>query len=134
MDAEVGGQEPAAAPYVPAPPEKDTPYDLKEAYDYYLTPRCQHPRAANKMLVRSLPLVLNFDAFHLADVYLKQPILLIVGEKAGSKWHTDKLDKAIGGTAKKIIVPEGTHMDFYDKLDYVDPAVKDVILFMNENL
>lgn len=25
----------------------------------------------------------------------------------------------------KVVVPKETHMDFYDKLDYVDPAVKD---------
>jgi fermentation-respiration switch protein FrsA (DUF1100 family) len=68
---------------------------MKEAHDYYLTPRSQHPRAANKMLIRSLPLILNFDAFQFAEIFLKRPVLLIAGEKAGSKWHTEKLDKQI---------------------------------------
>lgn len=130
----VKGADRAAAPYVPPQPDENTPYDLKEANDYYLTPRCQHPRAANKMLIDSLPRVLNFDAFHLADVFLKQPTLLIVGADAGSKWHTDKLDKLIGGATKKVVVPKGTHMDFYDKLPFVDPAVKDVADFMKTYL
>lgn len=123
----------AAAPYVP-PVDDKTPYDMKEAYDYYLTPRAQHPRAENKMLFRSFPHVLNFDAFHLADLYLKQPVLLIAGEKAGSKWHTDKLDKIIGGATKKVIVPKATHMDFYDKEEFVGPAVDNVVEFMKSNL
>lgn len=135
MEAEVvKGAECAAAPYVPPQPDDKTPYDLKEANDYYLTPRAQHPRAANKMLLRSLPRVLNFDALHLADVFLKQPTMLIAGENAGSRWHTEKLDKLIGGATKTIIVPKGTHMDFYDKLPFVDPAVKNVTEFMKAKL
>lgn len=75
---------------------------MKEALDYYLTSRAQHPYTANKMWVRSLPL----DAFHFAEIFLKQLALLIAGEKAGSRWDTEKLDKQIGGGAK-VIVPMG---------------------------
>lgn len=64
LSAENGGAEYAISLYVPATPDDETPFDLKEAYDYYLTPRAQHPRAENKMLVRSTPLVMKFDAFH----------------------------------------------------------------------
>ncbi|KAJ6155899.1 X-Pro dipeptidyl-peptidase (S15 family) protein [Penicillium chermesinum] len=134
ITAENNGAEPAAAPYVPPQLDDKTPADMKEAHDYYLTPRAQHPRACNKMLIRSFPLVLNFDAFHLADLYLTQPTLLIAGEKAGSLWHTEKLDKLIGGASKKLIVPGGTHMDFYDQDKYVDLAVKNVSEFMSEKL
>jgi fermentation-respiration switch protein FrsA (DUF1100 family) len=134
IKAENNGAERAAAPYVPPQLDDQTPYDLKEAHDYYLTPRAQHPRAANKMLIRSLPLVLNFDAFHLADVFLKQPVLLIVGEDAGSRWHTEKLDKTIGGATKKIVVPKATHMDFYDREQFVDLAVKNISEFMTAKL
>jgi len=127
-------REAAAAPYVPPQSDDKTPHDLKEAYDYYLTPRAQHPHAANKMLIRSPPLVLNFVAFHLANGYLRQPVLLIVGEVAGSTAHTEKLDKIIGGATKKVVVPKGTHMDFYDKERFVDPAVRDVSEFMKAQL
>jgi fermentation-respiration switch protein FrsA (DUF1100 family) len=134
ITAENSGTELASAPYVPPQLDDKTPFDLKEAHDYYLTPRAQHPHAANKMLIRSLPLVLNFDAFQFAEIFLKQPVLLIAGEKAGSRWHTEKLDKQIGGATKKVIVPNGTHMDFYDKQPYVDEAVKNVVEFMKEKL
>ena len=131
--AENSGSEPAIAPYIPNLDDK-TPYDLKEAHDYYFTPRAQHPRAENKMLIRSLPLALTFDAFYLADTFLKQPVLLIVGEKAGSRWHSERLDKLIGGTAKKVIIPNCTHIDLYDREQNVDVAVKNVVDFMKEKL
>lgn len=134
ITAEVKGAERAAAPYVPPQPDDKTPRDMKEASDYYLTPRAQHPRAENKMLFLSFPRVLTFDAFHLADVFLKQPSLLIAGEKAGSLWHTERLDKLVGGATKKIIVPNGAHMDFYDNEAYVGPAAKNVAEFMNQHL
>lgn len=134
ISSENKGAEAISAPYVPPELDDKTPYDLKEAHDYYLTPRAQHPRAANKMLLRSLPRVLNFDAFHLADIFLKQPTLLIAGEDAGSRWHTEKLDKLIGGATKKVVVPKGTHMDFYDKEPFVNPAVKDIAEFMKAKL
>lgn len=134
ITAEAKGGERAAAPYVPSQPDDKTPEDLREACDYYLTPRAQHPRAQNKMLYLSFPRVLTFDAFHLADLFLKQPALLIAGDKAGSLWHTEKLAKLVGGSAKKSIVPNGKHMDFYDNEAYVGPAAKDVAAFMKQHL
>ena len=133
MQAEVTQKaEHAAAPYVPPTLDDSVPYDLKEAHEYYLTPRCQHPRAANKMLIDSLPRVLTFDAFAFADRFLTQPALLIYGENAGSAWHTERLAKMIGATPH--VVPGGTHMDFYDKEDFVGPAARDVSEFMRKEL
>ncbi|KAI9034736.1 alpha/beta hydrolase, partial [Aspergillus affinis] len=77
--------------YVPTVPDENTPYDLRDAADYYLTPRAQHPNAQNKMLVRSQQLILNFDAWDFADMYLTQPTLIIYGDLAESKWHSERL-------------------------------------------
>lgn len=128
------GAELAVAPYVPPQVDENTPKDFQEAHEYYLTPRAQHARAENKMLLRSLPLVLNFDASHLANLYLTQPVLLIAGENAGSRWHTERLDKLIGGASKNVTIPKATHMDLYDKLDFFGPAVKEVAEFMKTKL
>lgn len=134
MTAEVKGAERAAAPYVPPLPDDKTPRDMREARDYYLTPRAQHPRAENKMLFMSFPRVLTFDAFMFADVFLKQPTLLIAGDQAGSLWHTEKLNKLIGGATKKYIVSGAAHMDFYDNEKYLAPAADDVAGFMKQHV
>ncbi|PHH70746.1 hypothetical protein CDD82_6951 [Ophiocordyceps australis] len=129
----MAGTDPTSAPYVAAQPGSDTPADLREAADYYLTPRAQHARATNTMLLQSVPRIMTFDAFYLADIFLKQPLLLIAGDKAGSLWHTEKLDQLVGGATKKVIVPGATHIDFYDK-DPVQPAIDEIASFMKANL
>jgi fermentation-respiration switch protein FrsA (DUF1100 family) len=35
---------------------------------------------------------------------------------------------------RNSVVPDGTHMDFYDKLEYVDLAVKDIAEFMGQHV
>ncbi|KAB8238701.1 hypothetical protein ETB97_003702 [Aspergillus alliaceus] len=99
---------------------QDATISKRLASAYYLSPRAQHPRAENKMLYLSFPHVMTFDASHIADVFLKQPSLLIAGEKAVSIWHSDKLDKLIGGATKKVIVPHGTYMDFTARKNMLD--------------
>ncbi|KAK6524469.1 hypothetical protein TWF281_011377 [Arthrobotrys megalospora] len=135
------GEEGKYAPYVPTKCDDSTPFDLKEAADYYLTPRAQHPRAENKMLISSFPLILTFDAFEFADVYLTQPVCCVVGGNAGSKWHTDQLDAILKkgksgskGVEKLVVVEGGTHMDFYDREEFVGRAVQEVGGFLKDKL
>jgi hypothetical protein len=40
----------------------------------------------------------------------------------------------IGGAARLLIVPNATHMDFYDRLEYIDPAVEEAVSFFYEHL
>jgi uncharacterized protein len=58
--AEAQGAEAAFSPYVPAEPDKDTPYDLVQASEYYLTPRAARPNSKNKYLMSKslLPLLM----------------------------------------------------------------------------
>lgn len=85
--AEAGGAEIAYAPYVPAEPDGNTPYDLMQAGEYYLTPHAKHPNAKNRYLMaKSLPKIFGYDAFHLVEDLLTQPILMVAGSDAGSRW------------------------------------------------
>jgi len=127
-----GTEEAVYQPYFPDPVTNSTPYDLVQANEYYLTPRGQYPTSRNVMVPESLPLILGFDAFLGADAYLTQPTLLIVGAEAGSLWHTERLDGMIGGATRLVVVPGATHMDFYDRLEYVDPAVEEAVGFFRE--
>ncbi|WP_458319921.1 alpha/beta hydrolase [Mycolicibacterium brisbanense] len=133
--AEARGAELAFAPYVPAQPDADTPYDLKQAADYYLTPRAQHPNAQNKYLMsKSLSKIFAFDAFHLVEDLLTQPILMVAGSEAGSLWATTGLHSRVRSDKKLVIVDGATHMDFYDVPKYVDLAVAEAVPFFHQNL
>ncbi|MCW1249465.1 alpha/beta hydrolase [Acaricomes phytoseiuli] len=111
------------------------PRDLAEAYDYYLTSRAQHPNAQNRyLLTESIPRIMGFDAFHLAEDLLTQPLLIVAGSEAGSLWHSTELYSKARSEKKLVIIPGGAHMDFYDVPEYVDQAVAEAEPFFAENL
>ncbi|CAM3037063.1 alpha/beta hydrolase [Skermania piniformis] len=133
--AEAGGAEPYNAQYVPVELDESTPRDLAEAHDYYLTPRAQHPNAQNKyLLAQSIPRILAFDAFHLVEDLLTQPILIVAGSDAGSLWHSTELHSRARSSKKLVVVDGAAHMDFYDVPKYVDRAVAEAVPFFTENL
>ncbi|KAL2813044.1 X-Pro dipeptidyl-peptidase protein [Aspergillus cavernicola] len=135
IQAEANGNKPEFINYVPSVPDESTPYDLRDAADYYLTPRAQHPNAQNKMLARSQQLILNFDAWDFADMYLNQPTLLIYGDLAESKWHSERFYNKMQGNNTKVsqyVIPGGRHMDFYDRPTYVDPSVQRIADFFRQ--
>ncbi|MFI8347890.1 hypothetical protein [Streptomyces sp. NPDC085596] len=50
------------------------------AVEYYRTPRGQHPDSPDKLRLAGLEAAFGFDAFHLAEVLLTQPLQVIVGD------------------------------------------------------
>ncbi|MEH0580247.1 alpha/beta hydrolase [Streptomyces sp. B21-108] len=133
--AEVLGAETAYLPYVPAEPDENTPRDLVEAHDYYLTPRAQHPNAKNKFLfTKSVSRLFTFDAFHMVEDLLTQPLLVIAGSDAGSLWMSIELHGRARSSKKLVVVEGGAHMDFYDVPKYVDRAIEEATPFFTENL
>lgn len=133
--AEVQGAEVAYLPYVPAEPDANTPRDLVEAGDYYLTPRAQHPNAKNMFLfTKSVSRIFTFDAFHMVEDLLTQPILIVAGSEAGSLWMSTELHGRVRSPKKLQVVEGGTHMDFYDVPKYVDQAIAAAAPFFTEHL
>lgn len=133
--AESNGADAAYLPYVPAETDENTPRDLVEANDYYLTPRAQHPNAKNKFLfTKSVSRIFTFDAFHLVEDLLTQPTLIVAGSDAGSLWMSTELHGRVRSPKKLVVVEGGTHMDFYDVPKYVDRAVAEAVPFFQENL
>lgn len=55
--------------------------DLIEAVDYYTTSRGQSPNSPNKLKFTSLDALLGFDAFHLVEELLTQPLQIVIGDK-----------------------------------------------------
>lgn len=133
--AEAQGAEAAFSPYVPAEPDEDTPYDLVQASEYYLTPRAAHPNAKNKYLMsKSLSKIFAFDAFHLVEDLLTQPILMVAGSDAGSLWNSTGLHARVRSEKNLVIVEGGRHMDFYDVPKYVDRADAEAAPFFEKHL
>jgi fermentation-respiration switch protein FrsA (DUF1100 family) len=71
----------------------------------------------------------------LAEVFLTQPLQIVAGSVAGSKWMSDDLYKRAASKDKKFHIVEGpNHMSLYDVLKYVDEAVSVLATFFKSNL
>lgn len=134
---EARGGEPRYLQYVPNSPEEideNTSTIQKEAYEYYRTPRCQYPTSVNKYLFTSNDKLAAFDAFAHIDTVSPRPLLFIVGSKADTLYFTnDAYSRA--REPKEVYTIEGaSHVDLYDKPEFVEQVVEKLIIFFQENL
>ena len=94
--AQVNGGELVYIPLTPQSKEGITLPDMLEAIDYYWTPRAQHPRAVSRMLLVDLAQQATFDAFHLVEQFLTQPLLIVAGTAANTLWFSEELYRRAG--------------------------------------
>ncbi len=116
--------------------EEDAPNEeLRQAWEYYHTDRCQHPNAPGFMTARSLTQLITYNAYYLAEAFLTQPVLCIVGDEAGSKWMSDNLIARAASTDKQMRIVKGAnHMSLYDQPNYVDDALSALMPFFERTL
>ena len=93
-----------------------------EAVHAYYRGRAFHPRSINSNAIWSSTTPYGFFNFPL-DTHVEElsprPIMLITGDKAHSKYHSDNL-YAQAKSPKEIVVVKGaTHTDLYDQLDKI---------------
>lgn len=141
--AEARGAEHRVDVFLPGSPAEAerlgiTDRDVREATDYYRTQRGEKPNGATRALFsRSAP-ALGWDAFHLAETLLTQPLMVVVGDKVGGfgayRDGTEIIGRAASKT-KELVVVEGTsHYDLYDRPEPVAKALEKVIPFFRAHL
>ncbi|MDZ3992235.1 alpha/beta hydrolase [Pseudomonas sp. Teo4] len=133
--ADASKTELATLPLAPMREEDAPNAELREAWEYYHTPRCEHPNAPGFMTARSLTQIITYDAYNKAEAFLTQPILAVAGSVAGSKWMSDDLLARAASQDKQLHVVEGAnHMSLYDVPKYVDEAVSVLAPFFKGKL
>jgi hypothetical protein len=134
---EACGEPVQMAPVVPDSPAsftENTPQLYREGYDYYRTARAQHPNSPNRYAISSLPLQMAFFPFNQLETISPRPLLLIAGSKADTLfWSKQVMEKA--RQPKELFIVEGaTHIDMYDRPQYVTPAVAKLKEFFDKAL
>ena len=120
--------------YMCPEPDAHTAPSFREGYEYYHTARAYHPRADNRFLYRSQASKMAYSAIE-NSALLTQPVLLIAGSRADSKWQTDRFYAALPEGHKEVyIIPGASHIDMYDKPQYVAPAVDKLADFFTKSL
>jgi len=112
--------------------------DLLEAIDYYRTPRGEHPNANNQLRFTSITAIMAFDAFHLAEYLLTQPLLVIVGDRVGSfgayRDGFELYNKAASKDKSIHTVKGAGHYDLYDQPAATAEAVGKIVPFLQKAL
>ncbi|MEI3868397.1 alpha/beta hydrolase [Microbacterium sp. CCNWLW134] len=114
-----------------------TDIDTTQAITFYRTERGRHERSTNRRLTRSDSLLLGFDAFHLVDPLLTQPLQVIVGGRRGNTRQFEagmELLKLAPNPVDLMVVAGAGHYDMYDVPEYVDAAVDRLVRFYGEYL
>ncbi|RAJ82303.1 hypothetical protein CLV59_104528 [Chitinophaga dinghuensis] len=111
------------------------PTDLyREGYFYYGKTHA-HPNSTFKYTMSSLLDLMTFDANTNMNL-INQPLLMIVGSKADSRYMTDEaFPNAINAKSKELFVIQGaTHIETYWKPEYVNQAVNKLVDFLSKNI
>jgi uncharacterized protein len=106
----------------------------KEGYEYYRTPRGQHPNSQNKYVFTSLDKLMNFTALDRVEMISPRPLLLIVGSNADSRYFSDDAYQRAAEPKELFEVSGASHIDMYDKPEYVPQAVKKLGEFFGNHL
>jgi uncharacterized protein len=141
--AEARGEELRVDDVLPPSPEEAkkrglTEIDLYEATEYYRTPRGRKPHGLTRSLFSHQSAAVGWDAFHLAEVLLTQPLLVVVGDKVGAFGAYRDGCEIVGrarSEKKELVVVEGSsHYDLYDKPESVAKALAKLIPFYKQYL
>ena len=106
------------------PLPEDAPWFVKEYHSYYKTPRGYHPRSGNSTdgwNVIGCQSFMNQPLLAWAGE-IENPVLLIHGEKAHSRYFSEYAFSLMTGSNKELmIIPGATHVDLYDDAAGVIP-------------
>ncbi|MFE7169898.1 alpha/beta hydrolase [Streptomyces sp. NPDC057616] len=105
-----------------------------EGFDYYRTPRAQHPRAASYFTWNSVDRMATFDAFAAVPLIGPRPLLMLAGSRAVTAWMSVDAFQRATGPKQLHWIDGASHVDLYDKKQYVDPAVGLLADFFTEHL
>jgi fermentation-respiration switch protein FrsA (DUF1100 family) len=113
---------------------ESTPGTYREGHEYYRTARAQHPNSPNRYVFSSLPQQMAFFPFEQLDTISPRPLLVIAGSRADTLfWSRQVYEKA--REPKELHVVEGaTHIDMYDRPQFVAPAVGKLAEFFGRHL
>lgn len=132
------GKDVEAQPMIPMTQDQANEYPdrsmYKEAYDYYRTDRAKDDRAPNTVDPTSFDRIAVFDAYGFIDQISPRPLLMIAGSDADTLPYSQNAIEKAQEPKELFIIDGASHVDLYDKPEYVDPAVAKMSSFFHENL
>ncbi|MDY0746888.1 alpha/beta hydrolase [Paucibacter sp. R3-3] len=115
------------------PPDEETALQggahLHEGWAYYSTTRGQHPNAARAFAWQSVDAIAWFDAFRFVDLIAPRPLLMIVGDKAVTRWMAEEAIARALPPKELFVIDGASHVALYDEPAALAPAAARLIDF-----
>ena len=105
-----------------------------EGFDYYCTPRGGHERSAKSLAWESIDRMALHDAFLAVPLIGPRPVLQIIGERAVTAWMAVEAHQRATGPKEIHWIKDASHVDLYDRKQYVDQAVEKLTGFFTAHL
>ncbi|MFJ1935959.1 alpha/beta hydrolase [Kitasatospora sp. NPDC088160] len=107
---------------------------VHDGWEYYCTPRAEHPRAAKALTWSSIDRIAAFDAFASLPLLAPRPLLMVAGREAVTAWMSVRAFQRSTGPKELHWIDGAAHVDLYDKDEYVTPAVARLTDFFGTHL
>jgi fermentation-respiration switch protein FrsA (DUF1100 family) len=114
-----------------------TDIDTTQAITFYRTERGRNEYSTNRRISRSDSLLLGYDAFHLVDQLMTQPLQVILAGRIGNTGSYEngmQLWKLAPNPVDLMVIEGAGHYEMYDEPEYVDAAVERLAHFYSDNL
>ena len=111
--------------------------DTTQAITYYRTERGRNEHSTNRRLARGDALLLGYDAFHLVDQLMTQPLQVVLAGRIGNTGSYEagmQLWKMAPNPVDLLVVDGAGHYEMYDVPEYVDAAVDRLAGFYADHL
>jgi hypothetical protein len=105
-----------------------------EGFEYYCTPRGQHPRSAKFLPWPSIDHMAIFDGFSAVGLIGPRPLLMIVGDRAVTSWMSVEAFQKCTGPKELHWIEGASHVALYDQEEYVGPAIAKLTEFYRASL
>ncbi|MCU1645235.1 MAG: hypothetical protein JWN03_5510 [Nocardia sp.] len=105
-----------------------------EGRDYYRTPRAQHPNSPNWWVSRSVDQIAQYSSYDLIHLISPRPLLMIAGTEADTAYFSRQAIEKAREPKELFWINGATHIDLYDKDEYVPTAITELAGFFTEHL
>ncbi|TYB50399.1 alpha/beta hydrolase [Nonomuraea sp. PA05] len=105
-----------------------------EGWEYYCGPRGHHERSAKFLAWESIDRMASSDVFHSVPLIGPRPMLQILGERAVTAWMGLEAHRRATGPAEIHWIKGASHVDLYDKREYIDLAIDRLADYFGTNL
>lgn len=114
-----------------------TDIDVLGATDYYRN-RCVQAGAGTRALFSHRATSVGWDAFHLAETLLTQPMIVVIGDQPGGFGAYRDGQEIYGRAASRqkelVVLPNTSHYALYDQPEPVRQALEKVVPFFKHHL